>query len=206
MTARQPIRSPSWNSCRRKWRTRRSTSRNPSVRLDGGQHSRSRCPAGTSMGHEREDHKVVIVTGGSGGIGAGVVAGYLGHGWAVVAVSRATEPHEDPLVLSVEGDIGDPATTDRIIRGTLETFGRIDTLVNNAGVFIAKPFTDYTADDYAGAVGVNLTGFFALTQRHQRDARARRRSRRQHQHAGRLRRLEYPFGSDLAHEGRRGLG
>jgi NAD(P)-dependent dehydrogenase (short-subunit alcohol dehydrogenase family) len=68
-------------------------------------------------------------------------------------------------VVAVDGDIAEPATTDRIIEAALERFGRIDTLVNNAGVFISKPFTDYTADDYALAVGVNLTGFFQLTQR-----------------------------------------
>ncbi|MDX6254074.1 MAG: hypothetical protein QOJ11_408 [Frankiales bacterium] len=112
-----------------------------------------------------QDHKVVIVTGGSRGIGAGVVAGYRRRGWAVVAVSRNIEPAEDPAVLTVQGDISDPAAVDLIISGAVENFGRIDTLVNNAGVFISKPFTDYTADDYARAVGVNLTGFFELTQR-----------------------------------------
>ena len=112
-----------------------------------------------------QDRKVVIVTGGSRGIGAGVVAEYRRRGWAVVAASRTVKPAGDPAVLTVEGDVADPATTDGIISGALETFGRIDTLINNAGVFISKPFTDYTADDYALAVGVNLTGFFMLTQR-----------------------------------------
>ena len=69
-----------------------------------------------------------------------------------------------PEVLTVDGDISEPATTDRIIGGALGRFGRIDTLVNNAGVFISKPFTDYTADDYATVTGVNLAGFFRLTQ------------------------------------------
>jgi NAD(P)-dependent dehydrogenase (short-subunit alcohol dehydrogenase family) len=112
-----------------------------------------------------QDRKVVIVTGGSRGIGAGVVAGYRRRGWAVVAVSRTAKPAEDPAVLAVEGDVSDPVTIDRIISGALENFGRIDTLVNDAGVFISKPFTEYTIDDYARAVAVNLTGFFALTQR-----------------------------------------
>jgi NAD(P)-dependent dehydrogenase (short-subunit alcohol dehydrogenase family) len=112
-----------------------------------------------------QDRKVVIVTGGSRGIGAGVVAEYRRRGWAVVAASRTVKPAGDPAVLTVEGDVADPATTDGIISGALENFGRIDTLINNAGVFISKPFTDYTADDYALAVGVNLTGFFMLTQR-----------------------------------------
>ena len=109
--------------------------------------------------------KVAIVTGGSQGIGAGLVAGYRRQGWAVVATARAIKPSTDPEVLAVDGDITAPATTERIIAGALGRFGRIDTLVNNAGVFIAKPFTDYTADDYALMVGVNLTGFFWLTQR-----------------------------------------
>ena len=112
-----------------------------------------------------QDRKVVIVHGGSRGIGAGVVAEYRRRGWAVVAASRTVKPAGGPAVLTVEGDVADPATIDGIISGALENFGRIDTLINNAGVFISKPFTDYTADDYALAVGVNLTGFFMLTQR-----------------------------------------
>jgi NAD(P)-dependent dehydrogenase (short-subunit alcohol dehydrogenase family) len=111
------------------------------------------------------NHKVAIVTGGSQGIGAGLVAGYRRLGWAVVATSRTIKPAGDPAVLTVDGDLSDPATTDRIISGALESFGRIDTLINNAGVFISKPFTDYTDYDYASVVGVNLTGFFWLTQR-----------------------------------------
>jgi NAD(P)-dependent dehydrogenase (short-subunit alcohol dehydrogenase family) len=111
------------------------------------------------------DRRVAIITGGSQGIGAGLVAGYRGQDWAVVATSRTIEPGGDPDVLTVDGDIADPATADRIVRETLGRFGRIDTLVNNAGVYISKPFTDYTADDYARIIGVNLTGFFALTQR-----------------------------------------
>jgi NAD(P)-dependent dehydrogenase (short-subunit alcohol dehydrogenase family) len=113
----------------------------------------------------RNDRRVAIITGGSQGIGAGLVAGYRGRGWAVVANARTIKPSQDPDVLTVEGDIAKPATADRIIEGALERFGRIDTLVNNAGVFVSKPFTDYTAEDYALIVGVNLTGFFWLTQR-----------------------------------------
>jgi NAD(P)-dependent dehydrogenase (short-subunit alcohol dehydrogenase family)/muconolactone delta-isomerase len=111
------------------------------------------------------DRKVAIVTGGSHGIGAGLVAEYRRRGWAVVATSRTIRPTGDPFVLTVDGDVSDPATTERIISGAVETFGRIDTLVNDAGVFISKPFTDYTVEDYALAVGVNLAGFFWLTQR-----------------------------------------
>ena len=111
------------------------------------------------------DRRVAIITGGSQGIGAGLVAGYRRRGWAVVANALTIKPSEDPDVLTVEGDIAKPATADRIIEGALERFGRIDTLVNNAGLIISKPFTDYTAEDYALVVGVNLTGFFWLTQR-----------------------------------------
>ena len=113
----------------------------------------------------RNDRRVAIITGGSQGIGACLVAGYRGRGWAVVASARTIKPSEDPDVLTVEGDIAKPATADRIIEGALGRFGRVDTLVNNAGVFVSKPFTDYTAEDYALVVGVNLTGFFHLTQR-----------------------------------------
>jgi len=112
-----------------------------------------------------QDRRVAIITGGSQGIGAGLVAGYRRRGWAVVASARTIKPSEDPDVLTVEGDIVEPATADRIIGDALQRFGRIDTLVNNAGVFISKPFTDYTADDYARITGVNLAGFFWLTQR-----------------------------------------
>jgi NAD(P)-dependent dehydrogenase (short-subunit alcohol dehydrogenase family) len=111
-----------------------------------------------------QDHKVAIITGGSQGIGAGLVAAYRRRGWAVVAASRTIRPSQDPAVLAIEGDIAQPETADRIISGALRRFGRIDTLINNAGAFISKPFTDYTADDHASVVGVNLTGFFWLTQ------------------------------------------
>jgi NAD(P)-dependent dehydrogenase (short-subunit alcohol dehydrogenase family) len=109
--------------------------------------------------------QVAIITGGSQGIGAGLVAAYRGRGWSVVANSRTIKPSRDTKVLAVDGDISDPATTDQIVGRALDRFGRIDTLINNAGVFISKPFTEYTADDYALVVGVNLTGFFMLTQR-----------------------------------------
>jgi NAD(P)-dependent dehydrogenase (short-subunit alcohol dehydrogenase family) len=111
------------------------------------------------------DRKVAIITGGSQGIGAGLVTGYRGHGWAVVASARTISPSEDPDLLTVAGDITDPATADRIADAALDRFGRIDTLVNNAGVYISKPFTDYTAADYARITGVNLAGFFWLTRR-----------------------------------------
>jgi NAD(P)-dependent dehydrogenase (short-subunit alcohol dehydrogenase family) len=111
------------------------------------------------------DRRVAIITGGSQAIGAGLVAGYLGRGWAVVASARTIRPSADPDVLTVEGDIAQPATATRIVGAALERFGRIDTLVNNAGVFVSRPFTDYTAADYALLTGINLGGFFWLTQR-----------------------------------------
>jgi NAD(P)-dependent dehydrogenase (short-subunit alcohol dehydrogenase family) len=109
--------------------------------------------------------KVAIVTGGSQGIGAGLVDGYRQRRWAVVANSLNIRPSKDPDVLTVKGDISEQATADQIISRAIDRFGRIDTLVNNAGVFVSKPFTDYTAEDYALVTGVNLAGFFWLTQR-----------------------------------------
>jgi NAD(P)-dependent dehydrogenase (short-subunit alcohol dehydrogenase family) len=108
--------------------------------------------------------QVVIITGASQGIGAGLVAGYRQRGWAVVANSRTIRQPDDPDVLCVEGDVAEPATAGRIVGEALGRFGRVDTLVNNAGVYLSKPFTDYTAADYALVTGVNLAGFFWLTQ------------------------------------------
>jgi NAD(P)-dependent dehydrogenase (short-subunit alcohol dehydrogenase family) len=109
--------------------------------------------------------KVAIVTGGSQGIGAGLVERYRQRRWAVVANSRGIGPSKDPDVLTVGGDICEQATADQIVSRAIDRFGRIDTLVNNAGVFVSKPFTDYTAEDYALVTGTNLAGFFWLTQR-----------------------------------------
>ena len=92
--------------------------------------------------------------------------GRLPRAWLGGGSKRSDhQAFEDPGVLAVEADLADPGTADLIIKATLGSFGPIDTLVNNAGVFISKPFTDYTADDYALMVGVNLTGFFWLTER-----------------------------------------
>jgi NAD(P)-dependent dehydrogenase (short-subunit alcohol dehydrogenase family) len=111
-----------------------------------------------------DERRVAIITGGSQGIGAGVVAGYREQGWAVVASARSFKSAVAPDVVTVTGDIAEPATASRILSAALERFGHVDTLVNNAGVFLSKPFTDYTADDYARVTGVNLAGFFWLTQ------------------------------------------
>ncbi|MET7460173.1 SDR family oxidoreductase [Nonomuraea sp. NPDC005501] len=108
--------------------------------------------------------KVAIITGASQGIGAGIVEAYRHLGYAVVAVSRTIAPSDDPGVVTVQGDIADRVTAERATAAAVERFGRVDTLVNNAGIFVAKPFTDYTLDDYAVVTGVNLDGFFHLTQ------------------------------------------
>ncbi|MFF0187696.1 SDR family NAD(P)-dependent oxidoreductase [Streptomyces sp. NPDC005244] len=111
-----------------------------------------------------QDQKVAIITGASQGIGAGLVAAYRKQGYAVVATSRTIAPADDLDVLTVQGDIADPETAERVVAAAVERFGRIDTLVNNAGIFVAKPFTDYTEDDFAAVTGINLTGFFRITQ------------------------------------------
>jgi NAD(P)-dependent dehydrogenase (short-subunit alcohol dehydrogenase family) len=108
--------------------------------------------------------QVAVITGGSQGIGAGLVDGYRQLGWAVVATARTMKPVADPDIVTVEGDITDPATAQRVVDAAVERFGQVDTLVNNAGVYLSKPFTDYTAADYALVTGVNLAGFFWLTQ------------------------------------------
>jgi NAD(P)-dependent dehydrogenase (short-subunit alcohol dehydrogenase family) len=109
--------------------------------------------------------RVAVVTGASRGIGAGIVEAYRAEGWGVVANSRSIAPASGAEVVSVAGDIADPATAEHIVEKALEHFGRIDTLVNNAGLFISKPFSDYTDDDFSLLVSVNLTGFFRVTQR-----------------------------------------
>jgi NAD(P)-dependent dehydrogenase (short-subunit alcohol dehydrogenase family) len=109
--------------------------------------------------------KVAVITGASQGIGAGLVTAYRKLGYAVVANSRSIQPSDDPLVLAVAGDIATPGVGNRIIEQGLDAFGRIDTLINNAGVFVAKPFTDYTDEEFDLVTGVNLRGFFEVTRR-----------------------------------------
>lgn len=108
--------------------------------------------------------KVAVVTGASQGIGASLVQAFRDRGYRVVANSRSIKPSNDPDILAVPGDIADASVAARIVREGVAKFGRIDTLVNNAGVFIAKPFTQYTAEDYASAIAVNVGGFFHITQ------------------------------------------
>jgi NAD(P)-dependent dehydrogenase (short-subunit alcohol dehydrogenase family) len=104
--------------------------------------------------------KVAIITGASQGIGAALVDLYRGLDYAVVANSRNITPGDDPGIAAVAGDIAEAETADRIV----ERFGRVDTLINNAGVFISKPFTEYTPVDYEFVTKINLTGFFHITQ------------------------------------------
>jgi NAD(P)-dependent dehydrogenase (short-subunit alcohol dehydrogenase family) len=112
-----------------------------------------------------EAQKVAIITGASQGIGAGLVAGYRGCGYAVVGTARSINPSDDPEYVTVAGDIAQPETAQRIVDQALDRFGRIDSLINNAGIFIGKPFTDYTVDDFDAITAVNLAGFFHITQR-----------------------------------------
>src|SRR5258705_10559240 len=110
------------------------------------------------------EQKVAVITGASRGIGAALVKAYLDRNYRVVATARSVRPTSNADILAVPGDIADRKTAERAISEGLDRFGRIDTLVNNAGIFIAKPFTQYTEADYAAVLGVNLTGFFHITQ------------------------------------------
>jgi len=112
-----------------------------------------------------KEQKVVIVTGASQGLGAGFVKAFLERGHKVVATSRSIEPSTAPNIVTVAGDIGDPATAERVVNAAIEKFGRVDTLVNNAGIFTAKPFVDFTLEDYNNNLSTNLHGFFHITQR-----------------------------------------
>src|SRR5450432_2436172 len=109
-------------------------------------------------------NRVVIVTGASRGIGAGLVAGYRRLGFGVVATSRSIAPSKDEQVLAIAGDIRDRATAHKVIAAAKERFGRVDTLVNNAGIFVAKPFTEYAQEDFDVVTGTNVTGLFHITQ------------------------------------------
>ena len=109
--------------------------------------------------------RVAVVTGASQGIGAALVQAFRSPGYRVVANSRSIKAAADPDVVAVPGDIADPRTADLLFEAALKHFGRVDTLVNNAGIFIAKPFTAYTKDDYAIYMATNVTGFFHMTQR-----------------------------------------
>src|ERR1700722_8345024 len=112
--------------------------------------------------------KTAVVTGASQGIGAGIVNAFVERGWSVVANSRkvtqSTEAAASDRVALVDGDIGEPATATKIVETALSRFQSIDALVNNAGIFFTKPFTDYIAEDFQALVATNLEGFLYVTQ------------------------------------------
>jgi NAD(P)-dependent dehydrogenase (short-subunit alcohol dehydrogenase family) len=123
--------------------------------------ARAANPAVSFSDHEP---KVAVITGASQGIGAGLAAGFRRAQYAVVGTARSMPPPSDADYVAVEGDIAQPDTAERVVAQALERFGRIDTLVNNAGIYIGKAFTEYTPEDYAAITAVNLTGFFHITQ------------------------------------------
>src|SRR4029077_18947360 len=92
--------------------------------------------------------KVAVVTGASQGIGAALVQGFRTRNYRVIAISRSIKSSTDANVIPVQGDVADPKTSDLVFKEALDQFGRVDTLVNNAGMFMAKPFTAYSYDDY----------------------------------------------------------
>jgi NAD(P)-dependent dehydrogenase (short-subunit alcohol dehydrogenase family) len=110
------------------------------------------------------EQKVAVITGASRGIGAALVRAYQDRNYRIVATARSISPAKDTDVVVVQGDIAERKTAERVIADGLERFGRIDTLINNAGILISKPFTQYTEDDYAAIIGANTAGFFNITQ------------------------------------------
>jgi NAD(P)-dependent dehydrogenase (short-subunit alcohol dehydrogenase family) len=110
------------------------------------------------------DQKVAVITGASQGIGAALVSSYRYRDYRVVATARSIRQPDDANVVAVAGDIGDRKTAERVVSEAMARFGRIDTLVNNAGIFIAKPFNQYTEADFAAMISVNTAGFFHITQ------------------------------------------
>ncbi len=111
-----------------------------------------------------KERKVAIITGASRGIGAALADAYLDRGYRVVGTGRSIEPSKNPDMLAIAGDIGAPETGPQVVAEALAKFGRVDTLINNAGIFIASPFTGYTAKQYAELISTNLNGFFFITQ------------------------------------------
>jgi NAD(P)-dependent dehydrogenase (short-subunit alcohol dehydrogenase family) len=111
------------------------------------------------------EQRVAVVTGASQGIGAGLLQAFRDRNYRVVATSRSIKPVPDSNIATVQGDVAAPDTAERLFKTAVERFGRIDTLVNNAGMFMAKPFTLYSQNDYATYIATNVTGFFHMTQR-----------------------------------------
>jgi NAD(P)-dependent dehydrogenase (short-subunit alcohol dehydrogenase family) len=117
------------------------------------------------MSPSPKPQKAAIITGASQGIGAGLVDAFRHAGYAVLATSRSIPDTDESDLQTVRGDITEAQTAQRVVELTVDRFGRIDSLINNAGIFIGKPFTEYTPEDYAAITAVNLTGFFHITQR-----------------------------------------
>jgi NAD(P)-dependent dehydrogenase (short-subunit alcohol dehydrogenase family) len=111
--------------------------------------------------------KTAIITGASGGIGAGLVEGFLREGYSVVATSREAnrKPTTSGRLVLLNGDIGKQQTAAYAVEAAINNFGTLDVLVNNAGIFLTKPFTDFTTEDFDALVSTNLLGFFYITQR-----------------------------------------
>jgi NAD(P)-dependent dehydrogenase (short-subunit alcohol dehydrogenase family) len=114
---------------------------------------------------EHDEQRVAIITGASQGIGAGLAKAYRERGYAVIATARSIGPSEDPGIVTIGGDIVDPDTAQRVVDEAVERFSRIDILINNAGIYIGKPFTEYTLQDFNALIAVNLAGFFHMTTR-----------------------------------------
>ena len=112
-------------------------------------------------------NQTAIITGASGGIGAGLVERFLEEGYNVVATSRNTHRNltDSANLVLIDGDIGKQETAAQAVEAAIKSFGTIDGLLNNAGIFLTKPFTDFTTEDFDALVSTNLLGFFYITQR-----------------------------------------
>src|SRR5260221_2358990 len=120
------------------------------------------------MNAKSKEYQTAIVTGASSGMGLGITRALLEHGWRVVANSRTISKSKDlepsaDLVL-VDGDIGKKETAIMVAEVAVSHFGRIDLLVNNAGIYLPKPFTEYTPEDFETMIGTNVAGYFFITQ------------------------------------------
>jgi NAD(P)-dependent dehydrogenase (short-subunit alcohol dehydrogenase family) len=108
---------------------------------------------------------VAVITGASRGIGAALVEAFRNRNYRVVATSRSIKSCREEDLVTVKGDLADPNTANLVFKEALDCFGRVDTLVNNAGIFIPKPFISYSNEDYTAYIATNVTGFFHMTQR-----------------------------------------